>query len=68
MKTAVNSLRRTGRPRGRKTVFRGIAVFCREHGYSQQHVREVLAGRRRSPRLRGLWSQWQATRLSANEE
>lgn len=58
MKLSVNRAKEAGRPVGRKTQFRGITAFCREHGYTHQHVREVLTGRRRSARVRGLWTAW----------
>ena len=51
--------KRAGRPKGRKTKYAGIMAFCARNGYSHQHVREVLEGGRRSPRVRRLWAQWQ---------
>lgn len=59
MNRKVNQQKRAGRPGGRKTVFRGITAFCRAHGYTHQHVREVLTGRRRSARVRWLWRAWE---------
>jgi len=65
MNGKVNREKRAGRPSGSKTKFPGITAFCREHGYAHQHVREVLTGRRRSARVRGLWRNWSAKRFSA---
>lgn len=59
----VNRSKGAGRPKGRATEFPGITAFCLNYGYSHQHVREVLYGRRGSARVRGLWAQWQAHRL-----
>lgn len=64
MKMSVNREKRAGRPKGRKAMFPGITAFCRLNGYAHQHVREVLMGRRRSPRVRRLWTAWQVTRTA----
>lgn len=58
MSVKVNQQKGPGRPAGRKTMFPRITAFCRSHGYSHQHVRDVLTGRRRSPRVRQLWAAW----------
>ena len=59
MSLSVNREKRAGRPAGRKTRWAGITAFCRSTGYAHQHVREVLEGRRRSARVRGLWAAWE---------
>lgn len=65
MRIGVNREKRAGRPKGRKAMFPGITAFCRDHGYTHQHVREVLTGRRRSARVRGLWAAWKAAQSKA---
>jgi hypothetical protein len=53
--------RKVGRPKGSVARYPGIMPFCRHYGYSHQHVREVLDGRRYSGRVRSLWAKWGAS-------
>lgn len=58
MNRKVNREKKAGRPAGRRTMYPGITAFCREHGYSHQHVRRVLLGRETSARVRRMWAAW----------
>jgi hypothetical protein len=50
--------KRSGRPDGAPTRYPGIMRFCERHGYSHQHVRLVLDGKRESRRLMVAWFDW----------
>ena len=59
MTKSVNN-KKTGRPSGAPTRYPKIKWFCRMHGYSQQHVRLCLDGRREhGHKVQRLWSQFQ---------
>lgn len=55
--TKTGNRKKTGRPKGAPTRYPGIANFCRAHGYTPQHVRECLDGRRPyAERVRARWA------------
>lgn len=59
MRMKVNRQVKAGRPKGRRTMFKGIMGFCASTGYSHQHVRRVLKGLETSAPVSVLWAAWE---------
>lgn len=59
--TRTGNRKKRGRPAGRKARYPGITRFCREFGYTHQHVRACLDGERPyGERVQALWASWDA--------
>jgi hypothetical protein len=55
MRKNVNSRKKSGRPAGSVTRFKGLHQFAREMGVTPVHAHLVLAGKRESRRLINAW-------------
>jgi hypothetical protein len=50
--------KKSGRPMGSPTQFKGLHQFARQMGVTPVHAHLVLAGKRESRRLTEAWRRW----------